>query len=461
MWPEYPIKSLVKRNLYLFHNNQFIDKHGVVTNVSSFQEFIDFMYQKNAFALSVEDIVDDFEWLNEAVDAIKQVKVICNKGGSANMIRVKCGNSTRWLVNRSMWMNDEDFAKIADRFLEELELFFVHMGTGVCITPGSTGQTHMILVWQEERFKKQTCVSIGVEKYLRDHSIGGVVMTLQNGTWEESMKLDESANFLSHWTVEPTGAAMWFNSDRVSRYATYFAECSITINNTLPMGLFPIRGKQKRIFYPTEEGTYETHLWKEHIQFAETYGCEVRIHGGAGWDDLTSDPGTWASRIFWKKQSAPTDTIAKWCKGCYTGAIGHHGMSRVHYYLAPDNKEYTNSIVLINKQGEPLCYGIVEEPDEKSAYLLHFQRHTASMAALGSLEFAINFAEEGRLIQVFHDSALIIEKDERHRYVARHSNEALEQPPGSWLYELLSPCTVDKKGGVESPQYSRHIGRKR
>jgi hypothetical protein len=461
MWPEYPIKSLVKRNLYLFQNNQFVDRNGAVTRVSSLQEFTDFMYHNNAFALSVENIVDDFEWIGEAVDNVKSSKVICDKVGSANMIRISYGRSSRWMVNLSMWLDKEKFDKCRGTFLDELHMFYVHMGTGVCITPGSTGHTHMKLVWQEEKFKKQTCVSLGAEKFLREHSIGGVIMTLQNGTWEESMKLDESCNFLSHWTVEPTGAAVWFNSDRVSKYATYFAECEVRITNTLPMGLFPIRGKNRRVYYPTERGSYACHLWKEHIQFAEAYGCEVRVCGGTGWTDLTSDPGTWANRAYWKRREAPTELVEFWSKGSYTGAIGHHGMSRIRYYLAPDDRAYNNSIILLNKEGEPLCYGIAEEADEDSAYLIHMQRHTSAMASLGSLAFAIDYAEEGRLIQVYHDSVLIHERDERHRFVARKSNEALEQPPGSWLYEILTPCTVDKKGGVDSPQYSRHTGRKK
>lgn len=452
--------NLVKRKLYLFHNNTFIDKHGVTVKVASFQEFLDFMNHHNALALSIDNIVDDFEWIEEAIQH-KSTKVICNKNGSATMIRMKFGSSSRWLVNVSMWISKEEFIKCMDSFLEELEEFFIYMGTGVCITPGSTGHTHMKLVWQNERFRKETCVSLSVESYLRDHSIGGVIMTLQDGTWEESMKLDESSNFLAHWTVEPTGAAVWFNSDRVNLYKTYFARCEVRINNTLPMGLFPIRAKKGRILYPTEEGLYECYLWKEHIDFAQEYGCDIKVCGGAGWQDTTSNPGTWAQRMYWKRKQSPTSLIEKWVKLAYTGAIGHHGMSRIHYYLAPDDREHNNSVVIVNKEGEPLCYGIVEEPDNASAYLLHFQRHTAAMAALDSLRFGITFAEEGRLIQVYHDSVLIVERDERHTYVARKSNEALEQPPGTWLYELLSPCTVLKSGAVDSPQYSRHTGVKR
>lgn len=340
-------------------------------------------------------------------------------------------------------------------------MFFSYMGTGVCITPGSTGGTFMKLVWQEERFKKETCVSLSCEKFLRDKSVGGVIQTLANGEFDELMKFDAASNFLSHWTVEPQGAAVWFNSEKVKMYKTYFAECTVKVRDILPMGLFPIRGKRGRIFYPTTEGTYELYLWKEHIEFLQEEGLEVRIRGGAGWQDVTDNPGTWSLRIYWKRKKAPTKLIEKWCKASAVGAIGHHGMSRLHFFLEPDTKEHDHSVIIVNKEGEPLCYGVAEEPDQTSAYLLHWQRHCVSMANLGSIAFGLPFAKEGRLVQIYHDSALIVEEDERHRYIARHSNEALEQPPGTWLYELLSPCTIDKKGGVDSPQYSRHTGRKR
>jgi hypothetical protein len=461
MWPEYPIKNLVKRKLFLFHNSTFIDKDGVATKVSSFQEFADFMNHQNALAISVDDVVDEFEWLTEAIEAVKHCKVVCNKGGEATMIRLKFGSSSRWLVNSSMWLNRKDFDEIRDTFLTELELFFVHMETGVCITPGATGHTYMKLVWQEEHYKKETCVSLGIEKFLRDHSFGGVITTLQNGEYVELMKLDESSHFLKWWRRQPTQAGVWFNSNRVSMYKTYFAECEITIKNTLPMGLFPIRGRGNRIHYPTEEGVYASYLWKEHIDFIKEYACDVDIRGGAGWTETTDNPGTWSERIYWKRKGAPTKTVEKLCKSAAVGAIGHHGMSRIHYYLAPDDRNSDNSVIITNKEGEPLCYAVIEEPDTDSAYLLHHQRHTSSMANLDSIAFAIGFAEEGRLVQVYHDSVLIIERDERHEYIARHSNEALEQPPGTWLYEILAPCTVDKKGGVDSPQYSRHTGRKK
>lgn len=419
------------------------------------------MYHSNALALSVDDIVDDFEWIPEAIDAVGNCKVICNKQGDATMIRMRFGSSSRWMVNVSIWLDRERFEKYLDTFLEELETFFVYMGTGVCITPGSTGQTYMKLVWQNERYKKETCVSLSVEKFLRDNSVGGVIQTLQNGEYDELMKFDAASNFLAYWTVEPTGAPILFNSDRVSMYDTYFAKCDVIVTHDLPMGLFPIRGKRGRIFYPTTGGTYELCLWKEHINFLEEEGLKIRIHGGAGWQNTTSNPGTWASRIYWKRKAAPSELIEHWCKSSAVGAIGHHGMGRIHYYLAPDNREHNHSIVIVNKEGEPLCYGIVEEPDTTSAYLLHWQRHTVGMANLGSIQFGLPFAKEGRLVQIYHDSAIIVEKDERHTYIARRSNEALTQPPGTWLYELLYPCTVDKKGGVDSPQYSRHTGRKR
>lgn len=102
----------------------FISKHGEVTKISSFQEFADFMYQHNAFALSIPDIVDDFDYLTEAIDAVDKVKVICNKDGVANMLRIKFGTSTRWMVNSSIWLKPEEFKEVQDSFLEELECFF-------------------------------------------------------------------------------------------------------------------------------------------------------------------------------------------------------------------------------------------------------------------------------------------------------------------------------------------------
>jgi hypothetical protein len=332
------------------------------------------------------------------------------------------------------------------------------MGTGVCITPGSAGNALMNLIWQQEQLKKQTCVSASCEIYLRKNSVGGIINTLQNGEYNEGLKFDSASNYLAHFVVEPTGAPVWFNSERTDLYKTYFAECSIKINETLPMGVFPIRGRAGRIFYPTLEGSYNgIHLWKEQVEFCRQQGLQVSISGGCGWQELTSDPWHWSECIYWKRKKSPNALVEHFCKSAAVGAIGRHGMQRLHYSLAPDDKESLTSIVIVNKEGEPLCYRVVDEPSERSAYLLHWQRYTVGMANLTSLKFAMPFAQDSRLIQIYHDSCIVLEKDEKKTYIARHSNESLTMPPGTWLWEMLSPLKVDKKGNIDSPQYKRGV----
>jgi hypothetical protein len=122
MWPEYKMKPL-DRELYLFQDNMFIDRNGVVVKVSSFDDFLNFMNDNNALALSVFNIVDDFEWITEAIEHDK-CTVVCTKDGIATMIRMKFKNSTRWLVNSSVWISPDEFDKVRSHFLEDLDSFF-------------------------------------------------------------------------------------------------------------------------------------------------------------------------------------------------------------------------------------------------------------------------------------------------------------------------------------------------
>lgn len=451
------------RTLYFFQNKSFVDSNGVVTTVDSYEEFKEFMYKRNAMAIAIDNVVN-FIWLDEAVHDLASTDVICDKHGTANMIRMRYKDrSTRWLVNFSLWSSMSELEKWGIdlcQFLVELDEFFHYLEVGTCITPGSAGHKSQMIVHQNHHYPKQTCISIGMENFLRKHCISGPIITTKTGEFQESLMMDGSGYFLAYWTVLPEKAGIWIDGDKGSdpeRFATYFCKCTIIVPRTLPVGVFPIRGKNGRIKYPTEKGVYyEVYLWKEQVTYVRAQGCQAYVHGGIAWTTLCGDSWDWSSWIYWKRKHAKTEAIAGLCKRAAVGGIGHHGMQRSFYRLVPDEGEVQGTLVTtFNDDGEPLCYVAIETDAMSEPYLLHKQRYCAAMAALGSLQFAWDFAIEGRLIQVYHDSCLILEKDESHEYVMKKSNEALEMPPGTWMWERLTDVTVFKNGDVDSNEYKR------
>lgn len=287
------------------------------------------------------------------------------------------------------------------------------------------------------------------EIYLRENGFGGVVNTVAFGEYDELLKMDMCSAFLSKWTVHPTGAGVWFPGSRVDKYATYFAHCIVTINEELPMGVFPYRNSRGRIVYPTLRGVYETYLWKEQIESFSELRCDVKLLGGIAWRNKNSNATTWAKYMYNLRINAPNKFVEKATKIATVSAIGRHGMARKRYFLLPQDKASHESVVILNKYGEPIEYAVETEDNETEAYLVHWQRYTSAMVNLESIVFAWPFAIESRLIQIYHDSVLILEHDETHNFVSRISNEALDQPPGTWLWERLTgePKIIVKSNG--------------
>jgi hypothetical protein len=461
MWPQYKVRDLQQRNLFLYQNRQFISEDGEVFRVSDYEEFKSFMYDNNVLAFIIDDIVS-FEFLHEAVHDAKS-DAICDKHGTLNMWRGRYShNSTRWLVNSSLWIKKEE---LDEYFLKDLKSFFLCAGTGVCITPGSCGHKLQMIIHQNEHMKKQTCVSIGAEDFLRKHTFGGIIMTTKTGEFYEGLKFDDASHFLAYWSMQPEGAAVWVDGGkgaRLDKYPTYLVKCVIDIVEELPMGVFPMRSKRNRIVYPTLPGRYyDVYLWKEAIEFARLCGCKVYEGGGIAFRSMGSDNWEWSQKIYWLRKQATSDRHARWFKQAAVGGIGHHGLGRMRYKLVPNPEDANTKLTILSEEGEPISYGVLEEPDDTASYLIHNQRYCSSMANLGSLKFAYQFACQDRLIQVYHDSALIIERNERSEYISRASNEALDCPPGTWLWEELTNLKVDKKGNVSSDQYNRFTGVKK
>ena len=460
MWPSYKVRDLVYRKLYFFQNKSFVDSNGVASSVDSYEEFKKFMYDNNAMAIAVDNVIN-FYWLHEAVHDLTSTDVICDKRGAANMIRIRYKDrSTRWLVNASLWIDRKSLDELGCQFLVEMDSFFHWLGTGTCITPGSAGHKSQMMIHQQNHFHKQTCVSLSIEKFLRDHCISGPIITTKTGYFEQNLLMDGAGHFLAYWTMLPEGAGVWIDGSQGSdldSFATYFCECTIIIPNTLPVGVFPIRGKGGRIRYPTEKGYYyAVYLWKEQVEYARSKGCQVFANGGVGWTSLCSDSGEWSNWIYWKRRKAESSVVANLCKRSGVSGIGHHGMSRQFYRLVPDNGQFEGSLITtFSEEGEPICYVAIETDAMYEPYLLHKQRYCASMAALGSLQFAWGFAIEDRLIQVYHDSCMILEINESHQYVCKRSNEALESPPGTWMWERLTDVKVYANGDIDSNEYKR------
>lgn len=385
-------------------------------------------------------------------------KVIANRRGEATCARLKAGRESRWIVSKKSWGIQE----LHPRILRELREFYEYYGIGYKPTPSSLGTELMRQVWQQERLARHTAPSISCERFIRKHHSGGIVQTPGKGRkYNELLMLDMSSAWVSHFVLHPTGTAVPFQGpDNTETFFTYFAECEVLVTDELPLGPFPYRTGSKdgkRVIYPTLPGVYKkVYLWKEQVSDCKRAGCFVRIIQGYGWNNYTTDSLSWAERAFVLRRGARTNNEVLWTKKCAVAAIGHHAQPREYYYLSPEEGE--EGCELVDSYGNAFNIYLRKEKDLSAALMIHWYAYTIAMCNRHVYQFALPFAKEGRLVSIDYDSILIVEKDERHTYVARKDFEALDLPPGTWLWILLHDVEVLNDRSFRSRELTKTPG---
>lgn len=368
----------------------------------------------------------------------EKIKVIADRQGKPSLIRISAGRSTRWIVQAKGWGLDEPVPED----LRGLREFYEYYGVGYKPTTGSLGNALMLETWKKYGLSKHTAPSRACEEYIRRNAVGGIVQTPGKGKhYPEAMMLDMSSAWISQYVLHPTGTAVFFRGEpEQGQYFTYFAECDVLIDEELALGPFPYRtGRSdgKRVVYPTIPGLYKgAFLWREQIDDCRKAGCSVRIIEGYGWRNYTTDNFRWSDESYRLRTSASSGLDIKRCKSCNVSAVGRHFQPREHYCIVGEGyNEDTDTPLVIGRDAVNLY--LHKEVDDKTAYMVHWYAYTVAMCNSIVYNFALPFAKEGRLISIDYDSILIIEKDERHHYVKRQSIEALNLPPGTWLWMLL------------------------
>lgn len=322
----------------------------------------------------------------------------------------------------------------------------------------------MVKVHYGHNLRKHSALSLAAEQFVSEHSVGGVVHTPGSGNfYQELLYMDMSSAYLSQYTVHPAGSAGWFVGEYFAeKYATYFARCIVRVIKELALGPFPVvrqgKGHQRRITYPTLEGNYETYLWKEQVEDCRAAGCEVTVYEGYGWQQFTTDNLPWAQEAFRLRQNAPTSFIEKGIKRGSVASIGHHKMPREHYFLVPEERAEFGDIPVFSEWGDPYNLFVHVEPDPHSAFMYHWWSYTVMMCNHTVYNFALPYAQQGRLVMVDYDSIMVLEENESKRYIKKYSVEAMSCPPGTWLWMLLHNVKVHAARRFESDELTKLPG---
>jgi hypothetical protein len=274
--------------------------------------------------------------------------------------------------------------------------------------------------------------------------------------------LDMSSAWVSQYVLHPSGTAEVISGHSdLSEYFEYFVECEVFIPHTLPLGPFPIRtgaNNGQGVVYPTEVGIYRSaYLWRIQIEDCRKAGCLVYIKRGYAWREYTDQNTLWSGEAYKLRIRADSEFIRKQSKAINVSAIGRMFRSREGYILI-GKETCGEGRPLVNSNREPINLYVEKEVDNRSAFMVHWYAYTIAQCNSNVYNFALPYAKEGRLVAIDYDSVMVLETSESYRYIRKQSFEALQCPPGTWLYMQLHNVHVLNHRSFKSDEITKMPG---
>lgn len=438
MWPLYLPRQFTDRSLFYYDSDDkaLISEYGEVYHFNSLDDIVDVLFEHNGLAFC-ESFTDEakFPFLADIVEHDDST-VLCSKKGVPLAIRFKRGSSSRWLVLRKTWTPDN--LKPDMEFLLNMRSVYAHCGVGVVSTPGALGTQLMRKTWKEFELQFHTAPSGYAERFIREHQSGGRADTPGQGNFYEMLiEGDRSSAYLAEYQVQPAKTSIMFNNGPSDDMVTWFAHCEVEIPSELALGPFPRRLPDERIVYPTLKGRYDdVYIWKEQAESALRAGCKVRPKEGVGWKEWTDDNSWWCQEIYSLRKFAPSKFVESSIKAAIVAAIGRHAMAPVKYILVPEDRASVFDVPVCG-EGVPYAFFVHEEQMDNACSMIHWNGYTLGMAANTLYNFALPYAEQGRLIATNYDSVLVLDGDDIRSHIKRYSAEEIYCPPGGWRWQEL------------------------
>lgn len=356
-------------------------------------------------------------------------RVLSASNGQVIHARLYHKRKTAWMVHSDSWGGYPDV-----EFMKVMRATYEHMGVGVAPTPSSLGRATMRYIYDVQLLDRHTALPISCENYIDLHGFGGIAVTPKDHIRiDEVTQLDMSSAYLSTYDLHPDGTPEWFHGSP-GHYWTWFAKVSITIAHDIPLGVFPVRGKDKRVKYPTRKGMYITYVWKETAESAMWQGCAVEVHEGWGWPGYTTDNQHWAEWAYMKRYTSPSEDVESKVKRIVVSSIGSNGRDRSGFVVVGPSRYNPETDFPVPSPYGPLDLWVHPDRDNRSALMPHWNDYTVERTNRIVRDFAYPFAEEGSLVLIDYDSVFTTSPRGRN-HIQKYSLESIMCKPGTWLWQ--------------------------
>jgi hypothetical protein len=414
----------------------------------TFNGFLSTIFDYNLLVFC--DDIMQFPYVGNIINYPKAL-VFGNKKGNALCAKIKgLRNTTRWIVQASSWSS-----VCSLEFLKDLRDTFDHCKVGTFGTPGGLGQGLMRKSYQDtfgEHWKhhRHTRPCTPCQKDILGNMTGGRVDTPGLGQmYEKLYELDKKNAYLSHYGKHPGGSAIRIVAGGVQDYITFFCRCTVTIQELLPLGPFPVRKKQEGdkqdvVSYPVYPGVYEAWMSRERVEVCEQLGCSIEIHEGWAWDHWTYDNIGYVNLMELLRDTAPPN-VEPYIKQAAVSGIGRHGMSSELLTLVGADRRSDNDEQVVatwsHEEGIGGAYSwwIHHEKDFKQANQTHWFWYTIELCSIDLFIKALEYAKRGLLASTNYDAVFVTQDMDNTPW----KEDANLAKSGTWrkteLHSLLYP----------------------
>jgi len=390
-WPKWIEKKTKQRVLSGLNGSLLVTEHDQQFEVWKAEDIIRLLFEQNLilFIRKFNDLPEMDVFLQASKESY------CDKEGRFKAYKFEgARRKTHWIVAIESW----DYIAPVAGVLKELRITFDHCGVGVQTTAGGLGQATMRKSlkdqygddWYQHRHRRPGHPSIQI---LRAHSFGARQDAIDVTFHAVAYELDMKNAYSFHFRKLPTGICSRTYGDECFDHLTCFVPVRVTIKKTLhKIGLFPVRNEDKSISYPATPGTYDTWLWREHIDFLKENGLKVEVTGpGLAWDEWTNDLEYWSLMMEHLRDTAPNEATARHIKLATVAGIGRQNLPDEHYIIR-ENGELGVDRPLVS-DGCSWDWWVHKTIDENPVNLPHWYFYGVAMCALTLTQMMLTYQD--------------------------------------------------------------------
>lgn len=461
MYPEYPFHRAVFYNLAYLENGKVYNHNGkLLARPEDSGELSAYMRDSFSCIFVPNMLYGTFapQFLY-SFTGMENASVLASKKGKPLGIRVRFGNSTRWVASLENWDEIPE-----PESLERIWDVYMHYNVGYAPTKSSLGDKFNRYIYTSRSLGRHTTPSLACESFIREHAVGQGVCTPGVGRYDVLRLMDMHAAFLRYWYIHPTGTAVHFTSESYTwGLATYFARCTVVIHEPLPLGPFPQVGVgesyKRKVYYPTEPGTYgDIYISKEQVEDCRAANCTVDVYEGFGWKEFTTDNIPFARESYYKREVNVPSHAEATIKAVPLSFMGRQARDRERRFLVSLERANDWEPTVVDDEGRSFPYCIRVEEDHKSANMIHWWWYTVTECNRAVYNFALKFAKEGRLVMIDYDSIMVLDGPDGFEYYRKFDIGEVFAHAGDWKWRLLHNVNIIGDRTFESDELTHKPG---